>query len=162
MRLIVNCDVNWGIGKDGKLLIHIREDMRRFRMHTEGKTVILGRKTLETFPEGKPLKNRRNIILSRNPGLKVEGAEVCTAEGLPALLEGTPSDEIYVIGGAEIYGLLLDQCNRAYVTKLDTAFEADTFFPKLAELGWRNVCESEWEPEGGVRYRFCEYVKPKA
>ena len=103
MNLIVAVDRGWGIGKDGGLLYSIPEDMKFFRTTTAGKTVIMGRATLESLPGGRPLPKRRNIILSRTLS-EVEGAEVCkTPEEIVALLADTPSEDIFVIGGESVY-----------------------------------------------------------
>ena len=121
MECIVNVTPDWGIGRHGELLVAISADLRRFRQLTQGKTVILGRKTLATFPGGRPLKGRRNLILSRSPGFAPEGAEVYP--DMDALLAAAPEDS-FVIGGASVYRALLDQCSTAYVTKIEAAFPA--------------------------------------
>lgn len=159
MDLIVNVCENWGIGKDGKLLVSISADLKRFRGLTTGKTVILGRKTLSTFPGGRPLKNRTNLILSGS-GISVEGAEVLS--GLPALrnrLKGCDLSQVSVIGGASVYEALLPYCDRAYVTKTLLSPEADTFFPNLDEL--ENWAVEKTEPvleENGIRFQYIDYV----
>ena len=104
MELIVNVTKNWGIGFENRLLVSISADLRRFRQLTEGKTVILGRKTLETFPGGRPLKNRRNILLTANPALRVDGADIVhSEEALFARLRTLPRETLCVIGGAVIF-----------------------------------------------------------
>lgn len=159
MDLIVNVCENWGIGKDGNLLVSISADLKRFRQITTGKTVILGRKTLSTFPGGKPLKNRTNLILSKS-GISVEGAEVFP--NLPSLLnrlEGRDLDQVSVIGGASVYTALLPYCDRAYVTKTLLSPEADTFFPNLDEL--ENWAVEKAEPvleENGIQFQYIDYV----
>lgn len=160
MEAIVNVSADWGIGFENCLLVAIRADLRRFRALTEGKTVILGRKTLETFPNGKPLKNRRNIILSANPTYFVEGAEVAHGlEELKALLYGTPTDAVAVIGGETIYRLLLPYCTAARVTKTLQSFPADRFFPNLDALPrWERSSVSDVMEENGVRFQYLDYV----
>ena len=112
MRAIVNADKNWGIGCENKLLVHIPSDMRFFRDHTTNNVVVMGRKTLESLPGGRPLADRDNIILSRDPGLRVKGAAVVhDVEELQALLSDIHTDRVYVIGGEEIYRLLLPLCD---------------------------------------------------
>lgn len=138
MNAIVAVDRNWAIGKDGEQLIYIPEDLKRFKTLTMGHPVILGRKTLATFPGGQPLRGRRNLILSRNPDFAPEGAEVFP--DLPALLAAAPADS-FVIGGESVYRALLEECDTAYVTKLDAAWPADAWFPNLdADPRWA-VCE---------------------
>ena len=130
MNLIAAVDQNWGIGMGGDQLCYIPADLKRFQALTSGHTVILGRKTLATFPGGRPLKNRRNLILSRTPGFAPEGAEVFSS--LEALLDAAPEDA-FVIGGASVYRALLARCDTAYITKLARAWPADAFFPNLDE-----------------------------
>jgi dihydrofolate reductase len=159
MNCIVNASENWGIGRDGRLLVPISGDLRRFRALTTGKTVILGRKTLATFPGGKPLKNRANLILSTDPSLKVEGAVVVRGLAeLAAACRGCPPDDLCVIGGASVYELLLPYCNTAYVTRTFLSPPADRFFPNLdAAPGWTMTDASDVREENGVRYQFLEY-----
>lgn len=160
MIAIVNVTPNWGIGKDGRLLVSVKDDLKRFRLLTQGKTVIYGRRTLATFPNGQPLKNRRNLILSGKRGYKVEGAEVCrsVAEALEKV-KGTPSDEVFVIGGASVYEQFLPYCERAFVTKTFTDAPADSFFTNLDALPeWEQISASEVMEENGVSYQYVDYV----
>ena len=164
MNAIVAVDANWAIGYEGDLLFSLPTDMRRFRSLTMGGTMILGRKTLESFPGGKPLPKRRNIVISRNESLVVEGAEVVsTPDAALALAENTPDDQIWVIGGGSVYTVLLSRCKRVYLTKTENAAPAaDTFFPNLDKLpGWE--VESVGDPitENGVTYRFIDYVNTR-
>ena len=164
MNAIVAVDANWAIGYEGELLFSLPTDMRRFRSLTMGGTMILGRKTLESFPGGKPLPKRRNIVISRNESLVVEGAEVVpTPDAALALAENTPDDQIWVIGGGSVYTVLLSRCKRVYLTKTENAAPAaDTFFPNLDKLpGWE--VESVGDPitENGVTYRFIDYVNTR-
>lgn len=160
MKAIVNVTENWGIGMENRLLVTIPADLRRFRALTEGKTVILGRKTLETFPNGKPLKNRHNIIMSTDRDLTVEGAEVvCSQSDLFRLLRDVEPDAICVIGGESIYRALLPYCSEAAVTKTLCCPPADRFFPNLDKLPqWTAVSQSEILTENGQSYRFADYV----
>lgn len=166
MELIVNVTENWGIGLENRLLVSISADLRRFRQLTEGKTVILGRRTLETFPGGRPLKNRRNILLTANPDFRAEGAEIVHSEQeLFAVLRTLPREELCVIGGASVYRLLLDYCDAARVTKTGLVCKADAFFPNLdAAENWRIAAQSEMQEENGLRFRYIDYVNltPKA
>ena len=168
MNQIVNVNLSWGIGKDGDLLCHIPEDMRFFKDMTMGKTVVMGRKTLESFPGGKPLKGRKNIVLTRS--LDTDGSpetELFYVNGKEQLFELLPKDtsEVFVIGGESIYRLLLPYCDTFYVTKNTCTGDADTFYPDLDnEPGLSLVYESEEKEHNGVSYRFCTYkrIQPKA
>lgn len=160
MDFVVNVSKSWGIGYGGELLCSIPEDLRRFRQLTIGRTVIYGRKTLSTFPFGRPLKGRRNIILSTDKGLYVEGATVVSGlQELFRLLSEFDSRDVSVIGGASVYEALIPYCGRAYITKSDITRPADSFIMNLDKLdNWRQTdCSPEYESEG-VRYRFVNYV----
>lgn len=159
MNAIVAVDANWAIGCQGDLLFSLPTDMRRFRSLTMGGTVILGRKTLDSFPGGKPLPKRRNIVITRNPDLAVEGAEIASGpEEALALAQG--DENIWVIGGGSVYTALLSRCKRVYLTRVDQAAEnADTFFPNLDKLpNWKVAERSEPVEESGLTYRFIDYV----
>ena len=128
MNLIVAVDKNWAIGMDNKLFVSIPEDMKFFRSETTGKVVVLGRKTLDTFPGGQPLKNRTNIILTRNPNYQVKGAIIChSVEEVLEELKKYNDEDIFVIGGESIYRQLLPYCKTAYITKIDHAYQANFF-----------------------------------
>ncbi len=162
MFQVVAVDKNWGIGNEGNLLFHISEDLKNFRRLTEGKTVILGRKTLATFPKGAPLKNRRNVILSRDESYTVEGAEVCrSVEEAVKLLENENTDNICVIGGESIYRQMLPFCDKAIVTRIDSSAEkSDKFYPDLDEdENWFLAEESEVMEENGIKFKFCTYKR---
>lgn len=158
MDAIVNVSPDWGIGFESHLLVSIRADLQRFRMLTEGKTVIFGRKTLETFPGGKPLKNRRNLILSADPNFSVDGAQCChSLPDLFAYLQDEPN--ICVIGGASIYRALLPYCSRAFVTKSFLEKESDCFFPNLdACPQWTQTAASEVYEENGIKFQYIDYA----
>ena len=157
MIAIVVVDKNWGIGKDGEQIVYIPGDLKRFKDFTTGNTIILGRKTMYTFPGGKPLKNRRNLILSRNTDFKVEGGEVYP--DLDSLMEHvTDSDNTYVVGGAMVYNTMIGRCDRAYVTKIDAEYPADCWFPDLdADPNWEIEWEGEQLEHEGVKYRYVNY-----
>ena len=155
MDLIVAVDQNWAIGKDGEQLLYLSQDLKRFKALTLGHAVILGRRTLSTFPGGRPLKGRRNLILSTTPGFAPEGGEVYPS--LDALLAAAPADA-FVIGGESVYRALLDRCGTAYVTKILAQYPADRYFPVLdADPRWESVEESELLEENGVRFRYVTY-----
>ncbi|MBQ9059467.1 MAG: dihydrofolate reductase [Atopobiaceae bacterium] len=148
MRAIVAVCQDWGIGYRGGLLVQNPADMRSFVQHTKGATVIMGRATLESFPEQKPLPKRRNIVLSRQTNLEIEGVEQAhSVEELMELVQESSPDELWVIGGQTVYEQLLPYCNEVVVTKHDCIRPADTYFPNLDK-------QEDWEissaVEGGV------------
>lgn len=159
MNIIVSVDAAWGIGKAGQLLLSIPEDMRWFRGHTLGKVVVMGDVTLASLPGGKPLPGRTNIVLSDNEGLTPEGATVF--HSLPELLAGLQAyakEDIFVIGGAGVYRLLLPYCQQAYITRIERSFPADRWFPDLDALEeWRLAESSEPQLYQDIQYRFCRY-----
>ncbi len=157
MNLIVAVDENWAIGRGGDQLVYISADLKRFRQLTTGHAVVLGRKTLATFPGGRPLKNRRNLILSATPGYTVEGAEVYA--DVDSLMANAPEDA-FVIGGESVYRALLDRCDTAYVTKILAAYPADRYFPNLDALpNWQVAEEGDVLEEDGVKFRYVTYKK---
>lgn len=161
MNAIVVVDQNWAIGRGERLLFSLPTDMRRFRALTLEGTVILGRKTLDSFPGGRPLPRRRNIVVTRDLAFAREGAEIASSpEEALALAAGTPEDRLWVIGGGSIYRALLPRCKRVYLTKVDAAADgADTFFPNLDQLdGWALEAAGDSIMENGVAYRFLDYV----
>lgn len=166
MNCIVNVDEKWGIGREGSLLVSISDDLKRFRALTTGKTVVLGRKTLSTFPGGRPLKNRRNIILSSDRSLSIEGAEVANSvEEALAILKTIPQEEICIIGGASVYEAFLPYCQMCRLTRTFVDGSADRFFPNLDEdPSWEVIESSEILEENGVRYQYVDYRNnaPKA
>ena len=128
MNAIVSVTQDWGIGFDGQLLVRNRADMRRFVDLTMGGTVIMGRRTLESFPGG-PLKGRRNIVVSARPDYEPEGVEVARSpEAALALAADEDPDRVWLIGGASVYEALLPRCERAYVTKNACEVTADAWF----------------------------------
>ncbi len=161
MNLIVAVDEQWGIGKDGELLRRISTDMKRFRSITSGNVLILGRKTLESFPNKKPLPNREHIVLTNNLDYKAEGVTLChSIAKLPDVLKNFGDKEVFVAGGESIYQQLLPFCEKAYITKIHATFPADTYFPNLDQLPeWEIAEEGEEQEENGVRFSFVLYRK---
>ena len=159
MNTIVSVDNNWGIGCQGSLLARIPGDMRWFRQHTVGKVVVMGRNTLLSLPGGKPLADRANVVLSGNGQLQGTGLEVYPS--LPRLLTGLlkyRSEDIYVIGGAQVYRLLLPYCHYAYVTCFRKAFAADCWFPDLnQDAKWQLEDISPVFDHEGQKYHFTIY-----
>lgn len=159
MNAIVAVDQNWAIGKGGDQLCYISADLKRFKELTTGHPVILGRKTLATFPGGRPLKGRRNLVLSRDRKLQIEGAEVY--HDVESLLAQAPEDS-FVIGGESVYHSLLDRCDTVYVTKIAHSFPADTWFPDLdRDPAWRAVREEEPLEEKGLTFWYVTYERVK-
>jgi dihydrofolate reductase len=160
MNLIAAVDSKFGIGRDNKLLVSIPEDMKFFRSTTMDKTVILGRRTLESFPNGAPLKRRRNIVLTRKD-IEIPGAEVAhSVEEALELVKNEDPDNVFVIGGESIYRAFLPYCSRAYLTKIDYAYEADAFFPDLdADPEWEVEEESEEKTCFDLCYSFVTYKR---
>lgn len=163
MNLIAAVDQNWAIGLKNKLLVRIPDDQRFFREMTTQKVVVMGRKTLDSFPNGLPLKNRVNIVLTRNPGYDGKGARIVgSVEELLAVLKEYRSEDIYVIGGETIYRQLLPYCDTAYVTKIDYAYEADAYFPDLdKDPQWKQASISEEQTYFDLEYYFCRYERVK-
>lgn len=161
MNIIAAVDRNWAIGRKGKLLVTIPNDHKHFREETLGKVVVLGRRTLETFPQGMPLSGRDNIILSRNPSFRVKGAKVVhSLEDLKKALEPYPSQDIYCIGGESIYRQLLPWCDTAHITMIDQRYEADAYFPNLdQEPGWKVTAESDEQTYFDIAYTFLKYER---
>lgn len=161
MNLIVAVDENWAIGYKNELLIRIPADMKMFRQETTGKVVVLGRKTLETFPNAQPLKNRTNIILSANKDYKVKDATVVhSIEELLEELKNYADEDIYIIGGETIYRQMLPYCNVAHITKIDRSYEADAFFPNLdADPAWEITAESDEQSYFDTTYAFVKYER---
>ncbi len=161
MTIIVAADKNWAIGNKDDLLVRIKEDHKNFKALTKGNVVILGRKTLCTFPGGLPLKERTNIIMSRDPGYKVEGAIVAhSVEELLEIVKQYDDDKVFVIGGGTIYDQLLPYCNKAVVTRLDHAYEADTYFHDLdADDEWEITNTSDEMTSFDLTYHFVTYER---
>ena len=163
MNLIVAVDKNWAIGKDNKLLVSIPQDMKFFRETTMGKVVVMGRKTLESFPGGQPLKKRTNIVITRDKNYSVKDAIVVhSVEEALEELQKYNSDDIYVIGGDSIYRQMLPYCDVAHVTKINHAYEADTYFPNLDEKEeWLVTGVSDEQTYFNLEYEFVRYERVK-
>lgn len=163
MNMIVAVDSNWAIGCKNSLLVSIPADHKMFRQETTGKVVVLGRKTLETFPQKQPLKNRTNIILSANPNYQVKDAVVVhSKEELLEELKKYNSKDVYIIGGESVYRMMLPYCDVAHVTKIDHAYEADAYFPNLDETDeWEVTADSEEQTYFDIAYEFVRYERKK-
>ena len=161
MNLIVAADKNWAIGKDNKLLVSIPSDMKFFRTQTAGKVVVMGRKTLESFPGGQPLKNRVNIVLTGDENYQVKGCVmVHSIEEVLEEIKKYPAQDVYCIGGDSVYKALLPYCDTAYVTKIDFAYSADSYFPNLDEMpDWKLTGQSEEQTYFNLEDLFLKYPR---
>lgn len=161
MNLIAAVDKNWGIGYKNDLLVRIPEDQKWFRETTTGKAVIMGRKTLESFPGKRPLKNRLNIVITKDKDYAVEGAVVVHGiEEAVAAASDYADDDIYVIGGESVYRQMLPLCNTAHITKIDYAYQADAHFPNLDEAeDWRITETSEERTYFDIIFEYVKYAR---
>lgn len=161
MNLIVAVDKNWAIGNKNHLLVSIPADMKFFRETTTGQVVVMGRKTLESFPGGQPLKKRTNIVLTKDKNYKVKDAVVVNdIDSLLKELQNYPDESIYVIGGESVYRQMLPYCTDAYVTKIDHTYQADTFFPDLdQDEEWKLEGETEEQTYFDLEYVFAKYKR---
>ena len=161
MKAILSADRNWGIGNGNKLLVSIPSDMKFFRQTTTGKVVVRGRKTLESFPNGQPLKNRINIVLTGNKDYTAKGAVIVhSQEELLDTLKQYDTEDIYIIGGESVYRMMLPYCDTVFVTKIDRTFQADTFFPNLDEMEeWEMTEEGEEQTCFDLEFRFTKYER---
>lgn len=161
MNVIAAVDKNWAIGCKNQLLVRIPSDQRFFRDETTGKVVVLGRKTLETFPGGMPLKGRTNIILSKDKSYSVKDAIV--AHSMDELLEELKkykTEDVYIIGGQSIYEQLMPFCDTAHITKIDHAYNADAYFPNLDKMPeWEVVADSEEQTYFDLEFSFMKYER---
>ena len=159
MKLIVAVDKNWAIGKDGDLLAHIPLDMKHFKEKTMHHFVVMGRKTLESFPNKKPLVNRTNLVLTRNMDYYANGVEIFhSIQELQKRLLG--HDDVFIIGGGQIYCEFLPYCDEAIVTYIHKEFDADTYFPTLDTLpNWYLEKESDIFHDEPYSFTFRIYKK---
>ena len=159
MIAIAAVDENWAIGLKGELLVRIPADQKFFREATTGKVVVMGRKTLESLPGKKPLPDRKNIVLSRNSSYRPDGVTVVgSIAELEEILKDYNEDDIYLIGGEQVYKGLIDKCDKALITKIDKSYEADAFFPNLDDYpDWMLVEKSEEQTYFDLIYHFCTY-----
>ena len=158
MNCIVNVTPDWGIGCAGRLAVSIHADLKRFRALTTGGSVLLGRKTLATFPGGRPLKNRRNLILTHDPAFSVEGAEVLHSVDAALARAASLGDTLWLIGGESIYRQFLPYCSLVRLTRTFVDVPCDAFFPDLDKLtGWSVCWQSEPMEEDGIRFQYLDY-----
>lgn len=159
MKLIVAVDNRWGIGRNNDLLMRIPEDMKFFKKMTTDAVVIMGRKTLESFPGENPLPNRINIVITSDLNYKKEGVEIAHSIDEAVEIANKYNKEIFVIGGASIYKQMLSFCDTAYITKICKEFlDADTYFPNLNNIeNWEMTYEGEPMIYNGVAFKFTTY-----
>lgn len=161
MNAIVVVDKNWAIGKNGGLLVHLPGDLKYYREKTIGNVIVVGRKTLESFPGGKPLPGRTNIVITRNPDYEAEGCICCRSkEEVLEKIKAYDDEKVFIAGGSEVYRQFLDECDTFYVTKIHGAFEADRYFPDLDKAGYRITWEGPVQEERGISYQFLKYERP--
>ncbi len=165
MNIILAADRNWGIGKDNDLLIHLPGDLAYFKKRTGGKIVVMGRKTLESLPGGKPLPNRRNIVLTRNKDFHAEGTEVVhSIDELIALIKSPGqeigTEDVFIIGGADLYKQMIPYCDKFYITKIYADLPADRYFVDLDKMEDLEVTWTAPEEEyNGTKYQFFLYER---
>lgn len=153
INIIVAIAKNRAIGKDNKLLWHIPNDLRRFKEITTGHTVIMGRKTYESI--GRPLPDRINIIITRNNDYKADGCVTCKSlEEAIEFAKENQENEVFIIGGGEIYSQAINLADKLYLTLVEGNFEADTYFPDYSDFK-KIIFEKEQKSEG-YKYRFLE------
>ena len=157
IKAIVHVDKVWGIGKGNDMMFSLPKDMKFFRETTMGHTVVMGGNTLRSFPNGTPLKHRVNFVCSRGQ-VRDDCVIVRSYEELKSEMRSRKNEEIYVIGGGEVYKALLPYCDEALVTKVDAVGGAEVFFPNLDE-DKNFVCVDEGEPmdDNGLTIRFTRY-----
>ncbi len=161
IRAIVHVDKEWGIGKGNDMMFSLPKDMKFFRQTTMGHVVVMGGNTLRSFPNQKPLKNRVNVVLSRGQVCD-ECVSVHSYEALKAELKSRDGEEIYIIGGGEIYRELLPYCHEALVTKVNAVGGAEVFFSNL-DTHPDFTCVDEGAPidDNGYEIRFTRYKNMK-
>ena len=162
MNLIVAVDKNWAIGNKGNLLVSIPADQKLFREETTGKVVVMGRKTLDSLPGGMALKNRTNVVITRNESFERKGVTVMhSVEETLEFLKQFPSDDIFIIGGEEIYRQFLPYCDTAHVTWIDYKYQADTHFPVNLDQdpNWHVTAESDEQTYVDLCYEFRKYER---
>ncbi len=151
ISIVVAISENNAIGKDNQLLWHLPADLKHFKNITTGHTIIMGRKTYDSI--GKPLPNRRNIIITRQKDLNLEGVEVVNSLE-EALSLSKDEEEVFIIGGAEIYKQSVAVSHRIYLTRVHQEFEADAFFPELDDESWKEVEKEDHLPDEKNKFAY--------
>ncbi|MCR4695867.1 MAG: dihydrofolate reductase [Lachnospiraceae bacterium] len=164
MNLIACVDEEWGIGYKNELLVRIPSDQKFFRTTTTGKVVVMGRKTLDSFPGGRPLKDRTNIVLTGSKDVNVRDSEIYvhSIEECLELLKQYNTEDVYIIGGSSIYEQFLPYCDTAYITKVDRVFSKDAYFPNLDNNDeWELSVEGEEQTYFDNTFSFNTYKRVK-
>ena len=158
MNMIVATDKNWGIGKEGHLLTHLSGDLKYFKERTMGKVVVMGRKTLESLPGGKPLPGSTNIVLTANPDYEKEGCIIVhSIDELRTKCGEYPSGSVMIIGGATLYNELMEECDSLFITKIYEGFDADVHIKDADSLPeFKIIWQSDIQEEHGIKYQFFE------
>ena len=162
MILIAAVDINWGLGNDGRLLAHIPQDLKRFKQITTGNVIIMGRKTLESFPESKPLPGRVNIVVTNRKSYKINGAVICgSMEEAITVAKQYTDKQVFSAGGGSVYRQCLPYCDTAYITKIHRAFSADTFLENLdTSSEWSITDTSSRQSHNGLEFTYITYQRP--
>lgn len=161
MNMILAVDKNWAIGCDGGLLVHLPGDLKFFKEQTSGKTVIMGRTTMESLPGKKPLPNRENIVMTRQEAFEKDGFKVLKSkEAVLDYVKDIAEDQVFIIGGEQIYKSFLSDADTIYLTKIDAEFKADRYFVNLDEMPeFKVTWESRLQDENGIAYKFYKYER---
>lgn len=161
MNLIAAVDKNWGIGKNGRLLVNIPEDMKLFRQETMNKVVVMGRKTFESLPNESALVMRTNIVITSDSKFSHKGCIVVNdMDSLLEELKKYDTNDVYIIGGGMLYKEMLPYCDTAHITKIDYSYEADTYFPNLdKDKEWEVTANSDEHTYFDICYEFVRYSK---
>ena len=159
ISLIAAVASNRAIGKGNQLLWHLPEDMRYFRETTRGKPVIMGRRTWESLPDAfRPLPGRHNLVVSRNPAYAATGATLVTSLD-EAIQKAGETNEVFVIGGAELYRQALPLADRLYLTEVSGDFEGDAFFPQVPTSDWQEIVRKAQTTASPLAYSFAIYLR---
>jgi dihydrofolate reductase len=162
ISLIAALASNRAIGKDNALLWHLPEDMRHFRETTRAKPVIMGRRTWESLPDAfRPLPGRHNIVVSRNPAYQPSGATLA-ASLADALQQAGDAQEVFVIGGAQLYCQALPLASRLYLTEIDESIDGDVFFPEVPIEDWQEVSRQPKQGTSGPAFSFVVYQRRRS
>ncbi len=161
MNIIAAVDKKLGIGKNGELLVSIPEDMKLFREETVGKVVVMGRKTFESLPQGLPLVERTNIVITTSEDFKHDNVYVChSVDEVLNKVKEYPTEDVYVIGGASVYEQMLPYCDTIHLTKIDYTYDADTYFPDIFKDGvWQETARSDEKTYFDICYEFVRYQR---
>jgi dihydrofolate reductase len=159
MNFIVAVDKSYNIGNDDKLLMYLPEDLKYFKKTTTGKVIVMGRKTLESLPKSSPLPNRTNIVLTFNEDYNKEGCIIShSIKELFEILKDYNEEDIFIIGGANIYDQLIPYCKYGYITKIKQTFNVNKSINNVDKMpNWNKICESNEMSYEGVKYTFTKY-----